>query len=295
MDILVEKARRCAVLVLVIFAALLGTARTAQATSYVGAWYVNSAAAVNTLQANGFNLFLIPAGDQTQFYSALAAVNPGNFVIAALDTANEAASRAFVTGLRSSPDYSKVVAYFTFDEPNMGNTIPLATQRSWYSGLKAIDPSKSVVEDFHVGSCGLYNPSVVDSQPGLSWDAAMVNFYPYRWGMSDADSHTNLRSAAAAVASYFNPSSFIIPVQQAAYMPTDPGPAVGTCGDVNQLRVYYDLSQQYGIWRDAGLLNVGHALFYYGWVSSESGNLQSDSFMMSQAAYMGSVHKSLFP
>ena len=51
---------------------------------------------------------------------------------------------------------------------------------------------------------------------------------------------------------------------------------------------------QYNVWRNAGCLNTSHALFYYGWGTSEDQNLQTPGWLDSAAAQI-TYHKSLYP
>ena len=121
---------------------------------------MDSPTAVTTLQSKGFNVFMIPGGlSHSQIQSTLAAITaPGAGAIVMLNGFTDSDASAFVYWIKSIPEYSKVLAFSTFSEPNWpGQFVDVSRQRGWYSGLKSIDPSKTVVEIFHANGCGVVN------------------------------------------------------------------------------------------------------------------------------------------
>ena len=88
--------------------------------------------------------------------------------------------------------------------------------------------------------------------------------------------------------------TFIIPLQQAAGCSVAPPQTTPSCGEALCLRAPPNAMDQYNVWRNAGCLNTSHALFYYGWGTSEDQNLQIPAWLDSAAAQI-TYHKSLYP
>src|SRR5213075_52768 len=143
-------------------------------------------------------------------------------------------------------------------------------------------PSKSVFEVFYANGCGLMHKELIDATPGLSWDFVMVYTYHYWWNVSDANAITFTQFAANDVATYFNAAggTFIVPLQQAAGVSTNPNISGAGCGEGPLLRVPPNAMDQYNVWRNAGCLNTSRALFYYGWgTAPEDVNLQTPAIL----------------
>ncbi len=259
---------------------------------------MDSPGAVTTLQSKGFNVFMIPGGlSHSTIQSTLQAITSPAGAIVMLNGFTDADASAFVYWIISIPEYSRVLAFSTFSEPNWpGQFVDVSRQRGWYAGLKSIDPSKPVVEIFHANGCGVVNKQYVDATPGLSWDVVMVFMYPYWWNLSDAQAISNLQFAANDTASYFNAAggTFIIPLQQAAGCSVAPPPTPPACGEVLCLRPPPNAMDEYNVWLNSGCLNTSHSLFYYGWGTSEDQNLQIPAWLDAAAAQI-TYHKSLFP
>jgi hypothetical protein len=320
--------------------------------NYAGAWAVSSPAAAWALQAEGFNVMHIFAtppsrtGGTTAYgeLTILAAITPGNYAIVDLTPYTTRYERGswgnqdnyyatldyIVNVLMPSPDYSKILGYLTFDEPNVGKEITKATvdtQHLWYRVIKSVDPSRWIFVDYSINECGIptVDPSQFHPDPdarcsagtqanthvmcsgGYAYDSVMVNFYPYHYGWTDAVGESRLRSAVAWAAQFFHPSTWVWAINQASYRSTPPpDTGDGRCGSVGDsgpwLRQHYDLSQQYESWKvppwglTPGLMDNSHGVFYYGWSTNpEDKNLSTDPTMLNQAGIMVSQHKSYFP
>jgi len=103
--------REQAVVAIFLRIVLLGFSRSAHAYNYEGAFYVDSPGAVQTLQSRGFNVFMVPGGlSHSQIQATLAAITPPAGAIMMLNGFSDNDASAFVTWLRSIPEYSKVLA-----------------------------------------------------------------------------------------------------------------------------------------------------------------------------------------
>lgn len=252
---------------------------------------------------------MVPAGyyPDSTIEAILVAINPGNYAVIDLTYFSSEENlggavdyiyRRIMKGLQ----YGNIRGYLTFDEPNCGgNPVPLETIRLWYRVIKALDPLRWIFVDYCTNECGIPNTSSVDNGGGYSYDSAMVNFYPYHYGWTDRTGVEKLRATAAHIKQYFHPSTWLWPINQAAYHSVGFSQDVLPCGDLGgnhqpDLRQHYDLSHQYEVWDDYGLFEQSHGIFYYGWGSNpEDKNLATDSFMLQQTRIMIAEHKRRYP
>ncbi len=284
---------------------LLALPRAAYATGYVGAWYVDSAAAVDALEANNFNLFVVTVPDQgdvnfVQFGQLLDAIDPGHVAIINLDGADANLAYRVITYVAGSPNNAKVAGYLTYGEGNLTNS--QADQQNAYNYVKSLDSSKSVFVGYHANCDGVANMSNVVTTANVAWNYVMVNYYPYRIDVSNATAISKLNAAISSapnnILSVFG-SAPIIPVQQAAGLDVGEGTGNPACGSENELRAVYDLSTQYSTWYNAGLMNATGAFVFYSWKAGSMVDLGGsgqggDSSMLYQASIMAAYHRNIY-
>lgn len=287
---------------------LLVVPRAAHATSYVGAFHVSDADAVNTLETKGFNLFVVTwiegqgAAQDDQLHAVLGAINSGNVAIINLNGMPAATANALATRLKnpdqnpsyfSAAEYAKVVGYLTFAEANV-ELYPISLQKAWYDSSKQIAPDKLVFVGYHAeGSVGVQNMSYVQTTPNVAWNAVMVNYYPYQMSNDTATAniclYTAINTITNNIKSVFGTSS-VIPIMQAAGFWPYAGSGSGSSCGVGSDRAVFDLSTQYSTWHTAGLMNISQAFVFYSWDSPDVVNLHNNSGMLDQAGIIANNH-----
>ena len=237
-----------------------------------GAWWVDSPAAVATLEEAGFRLHIIPYINDRQVDVTLAAMSLSSYAIVLLQ-GDPAEKERQVTRLAGRNFFG----YITHDEPNVSGTLlTTSVQREYYQAVKRIDPWKQVIASYHLEPDGLSYPEFVVTSPYRAWDYAALNYYPATWGRSDKRATANLRRAVVTAGRVFPTHALILSIQQAA--------GCTWANDQGRLRPIPGLLQaQQDIWAASGVQTVP-AIIYYGWgTNPEDSNLQ-DLAVLAEAA-----------